>query len=58
MVKNQGVVSVSGGDMRLLEMMKYAHNIDVNVLTTSNGIEFLKKYDQSYENEYFIDKVF
>ena len=57
MVKNQGVVSVSGGDMRLLEMMKYAHNIDVNVLTTPNGIEFLKRYDQSYEKAYVLDQV-
>jgi len=58
MTKNQGVVSVSGGDIRLLEVMKYApDNIKKSVLTTPNGLEFLKKYNQKYSKAYLLDQV-
>jgi len=57
MIKNNGVVSVSGGDIRLLEVMKYAENVERNLLTTPNGLEFLKKYDQPYDKAYVIDQV-
>jgi glycosyltransferase involved in cell wall biosynthesis len=56
-VKNGGVVSVSGGDIRLLEIMKYAKDVDTHLLTTPNGLEFLKKYDQSYKKAYIINQV-
>jgi glycosyltransferase involved in cell wall biosynthesis len=55
MVKNSGVLSISGGDMRLLEIIKNAHQVDPYVLTTSNGQEFLKKYDQKVKKSYIID---
>lgn len=57
-IKNNDTVSVSGGDIRLLEIMKYApKNIEINVLTTPNGLEFLKKYEQGYKKAYVIDRV-
>jgi len=57
MVMNNGVVSVSGGDIRLMEIMKYAPNVETSVLTTPNGLEFLKKYDQEYTKAYVLDQV-
>lgn len=57
MVKNGDDVSVSGGDMRLMEMMKYApQDIEKHVLTTPNGIEFLQKYNQTYTKAYVIEE--
>lgn len=57
MVKNEGSVSVSGGDIRMLEIMKYNSQMQKDVLTTPNGLEFLKKYDQKYDTAYVIDQV-
>jgi glycosyltransferase involved in cell wall biosynthesis len=57
MAKSKGVVSVSGGDIRLLEIMKYAPDVETSILTTPNGLEFLEKYDQSYEKVYLLDQV-
>jgi len=57
MVMNNGVVSVSGGDIRLMEIMKYAPGVETNVLTTPNGLEFLKKYDQKYTKAYVLDQI-
>lgn len=55
MIKNQGKLSLSGGDMRLLEIIKNAPDIERYVLTTPNGIEFLDKYEQRYKKAYVID---
>jgi glycosyltransferase involved in cell wall biosynthesis len=57
MVKNNGVVSVSGGDIRLLEIIKYSAGTDNYLLTTPNGLEFLKKYDQGYKKAYVTNQV-
>jgi glycosyltransferase involved in cell wall biosynthesis len=57
MNKNGGVLSISGGDIRLLEMVKNAKNIEINLLTTPNGIEFMRRYDQDYHKAYIIDYV-
>ncbi|MEI6228472.1 MAG: glycosyltransferase family 4 protein [Candidatus Saccharibacteria bacterium] len=44
--------------MRLLEIMKYApKSIKKSVLTTPNGLEFLKKYNQKYDKAYLLDQV-
>lgn len=55
MVKNAGKLSVSGGDIRLLEIIRNAHDIQPSVLTTPNGLEFLKKYEQKVDASYVID---
>lgn len=55
--KNGNQVSVSGGDIRLLEIMKYSKGVEINILTTPNGLEFLKKYDQPYARSYVINEV-
>lgn len=57
MIKNNGVVSVSGGDIRLLQIMKYAEGVETSLLTTPNGLEFLKKYDQGYKKAYVTNQV-
>lgn len=57
MVKNDGVVSVSGGDIRLLEIIKYGDAAQAHLLTTPNGLEFLKKYDQKYKKAYVTNEV-
>jgi glycosyltransferase involved in cell wall biosynthesis len=57
MTKTGDTVSVSGGDIRLLEIIKYANSVEPHVLTTPNGIEFLKKYDQKYKQAYVINET-
>jgi glycosyltransferase involved in cell wall biosynthesis len=54
MAKNNGVLGVSGGDMRLLQIMKHSADIQASVLTTPNGIEFFSKYNQKYNKAYVI----
>lgn len=55
MVKSKGVVSVSGGDMRLLEILRNNQRNENAILTTSNGVEFLDKYNVSYSKKYVLD---
>lgn len=56
MVKSQGVVSVSGGDVRLLEILRNNSKNENYVLTTPNGKEFLDKYDDvTYEKTYILN---
>lgn len=58
MVKSDGVVSVSGGDVRLLEIMRNNQEIKRYVMTTPNGMEFLAKYpDVTYEKAYVMPHV-
>lgn len=53
MVKTKGVVSVSGGDIRLMEILRNNSDNDNYVLTTPNGAEFLEKYkDVKYSKLY------
>lgn len=54
MVKNSGKLSISGGDIRLLEIIKNIPNAQRYLLTTPNGVEFMKKYDQKYDKAYVI----
>jgi len=56
MIKNGDAVSVSGGDIRLLEIIKYApKGRETHLLTTPNGLEFLGKYDQPYDKAYVLN---
>ena len=55
MVKNEGVLSVSGGDVRLLEVMRNS-DTDPYLLTTQNGREFIdKSMTISLEKTYIIN---
>jgi glycosyltransferase involved in cell wall biosynthesis len=55
MVKSKGVVSVSGGDMRLLEILRNNSSHENAILTTANGVEFLSKYkDAKYKEKYVL----
>lgn len=55
MVKNAGKLSISGGDIRLLEIIKNVPNTERYLLTTPNGIEFMQKYDQTYDKAFVIN---
>lgn len=54
MTKNEGVVSVSGGDMRLLEMVRTIPEKEKFLLTTPNGIEFFDRYPEVKYNHAFV----
>lgn len=53
--KNNGKVGVSGGDIRLFEMMKNIDERLVNLLTTPNGMELFEKFKTGYSKKYIID---
>jgi glycosyltransferase involved in cell wall biosynthesis len=56
--KNSGEVSISGGDIRLLEIIKNTPDdlYDKYILTTQNGKELFSKYpDVKYKKMYVID---
>lgn len=57
MVKNMGVVSVSGGDVRLLEILRNCgDDVEKHILTTPNGKEFFSKYPNiTYKNMYIMN---
>ena len=57
MVKNAGKVSVSGGDVRLLEIIKRTPKVEPYLLTTPNGREFMSKYDVKYRQAYVFKRV-
>lgn len=50
--KNNGVVGVSGGDVRLFEIIKNSILEEKYILTTPNGEELLKKFDV------YLNKIF
>lgn len=55
MTKNEGVVSVSGGDMRLLEILRNNRRFESYILTTQNGKDFIDRYpDATYKKAYLI----
>jgi len=55
LVKDEGNVGVSGGDIRLAEIAKNLHEYDLEVLTTSNGEEFLTKFDVKFKEKHLIN---
>lgn len=57
LTKQGGKVGVSGGDIRLVEIMKNTKDRQVEILTTPNGIEFLEKYGVRYEKGHMINHV-
>lgn len=52
MTKSGEQVSISGGDMRLLEIIRNSIEIEASVLTTPNGVVFLQKYNQKVKDIY------
>lgn len=58
MTRTDGVVSVSGGDMRLLEIIRNNDTKDCYILTTPNGEEFLSRWkDIKVKKNYIIPYV-
>ena len=55
LVKNGDKVGISGGDMRLAEIVKNTDVSLVNILTTPNGVEFLNKLSIKYKSLYIIN---
>jgi len=53
--KNNGRVGVSGGDIRLFEIIKNTELQLVNLLTTPNGMELLEKFSVKYSESNIID---
>jgi glycosyltransferase involved in cell wall biosynthesis len=53
--KNNGRVGVSGGDIRLFEIIKNTELHLVNLLTTPNGMELLEKFNVKYSESNVID---
>jgi len=55
LVKNGDKVGVSGGDVRLAEIAKNVQGYQLEVLTTSNGNEFLKNFDVKFKENHLIN---
>ncbi|HBU07233.1 MAG TPA: hypothetical protein DEB09_04075 [Candidatus Magasanikbacteria bacterium] len=57
LTKSNGNVGISGGDIRVAEIVKNLDNskYDINILTTSNGEELLNKFNIPYTNKYIIN---
>ena len=55
LVKNGDKVSVSGGDVRLAEIVRNLNGYKKYILTTPNGLEFLEKFGVSFEKKYVIN---
>ncbi len=55
LIRNQGKVGVSGGDIRLFEIIKHTKNYEINLLTTSNGEELIAKYQIPYQYKHIIN---
>lgn len=53
--KGNGKIGVSGGDIRLFEIIKNTRNFESNVLTTINGDELMKEMKVSCEKKYIIN---
>lgn len=53
--KSNGKIGISGGDIRVLEIIKNIKNFDKYLLTTRNGEELINKFDVSYKKSYIVN---
>ena len=53
--KNNGKVGISGGESRMFEIIKNNKDLEVNLLTTTNGLELVEKSRIPYQNKYLIN---
>lgn len=57
LMKNNGKVGVSGGDVRLFEVIKNTKNYQIELLTNPNGEELVKKLKVPFDNLHVINYV-
>lgn len=57
LIRNNGQVGISGGDIRLFEIIKNTKNREINLLTTTNGEELISKYQIPYQQKHVINYV-
>lgn len=53
-VHNKGVIGVSGGDLRLFEIIKNNSHLESQVLTTPNGLQLLDKFNINVDAKHII----
>lgn len=56
-IKAEGNISISGGDMRLFEVIKRTVKERVHLLTNVNGDELVERFSVPYSKKYIIDYV-
>ncbi len=56
-IKSNNNISISGGDIRLFEVIKCTDKKKVYLLTTSNGVLLAEKFGVPYHKRYVIDYV-
>jgi glycosyltransferase involved in cell wall biosynthesis len=56
-IKAEGNISISGGDMRLFEVIKQTVKERVHLLTNVNGDELAERFGVPYSKKYIIDYV-
>lgn len=53
-VSNDGIIGVSGGDLRLFEIIKRNTRLNSHVFTTTNGVELLNKFNIKVNHKYIL----
>lgn len=57
LIRNNGQVGISGGDIRLFEIIKNTKNREIHLLTTTNGEELILKYQIPFYQKHVINYV-
>ena len=53
-INDQGKITVSGGDIRLFEIVKHLAGFNQQILTTTNGVKLLKQFHVSVKKTHLI----
>lgn len=56
-IDSGGKITISGGDVRLFEIIKHIKGFNINILTTPNGQKLLKKFNIPYKKIHLIGHI-